>query len=383
MNTTGVHGTNLQIMGGAISDAHINFGFQMILNSLILNNDISNRVLDDTLFLKITSKKSQIDAVQHKWDSAKKISNDYEYIYTSSNYRKNISSIVPVSRSFFKLREIIYDFRLNVSGKSACIAEAPGGFVQSLLKFSEERNIDLTTIYGITLISDDNEIPFWNQGLLVNPKVSICKGRDGTGDLYQLMNVLDFIQFCGKSSCSIVTADGGFDYTSDFEQELSSYKLFYSEIMIALNIQAKEGTFICKLFDLFYYSTLQLIYILYLSYENISFIKPSTSRQSNSEKYIVCKRFKGYNKELSNLMCSYFNGDSLPIELPNEFIQMINQYHNQFIGNQINRIDSTLQLITQRRIPDKPTKNQLRLAMEWCKKYEIKTNHSCIYLRRT
>jgi len=186
-----------------------------------LNNDIINRILDDILYDKITRKKSEIDSVQHKWDSAKKVSNDYEYIYTSSNYRKNISSVVPVSRSFFKLREIIYDFRLDVSGISACIAEAPGGFIQSLLRFSEERSVSLISIYGITLLSDDKEIPFWNPGLLTNSKVHICKGQDGTGDLYKLMNVLDFIQFCGKSSCSIVTADGGFDYTSDFEQELT------------------------------------------------------------------------------------------------------------------------------------------------------------------
>ena len=60
--------------------------------------------------------------------------------------------------------------------------------------------------------------------------------------------------------------------------------------------------------------------------------------------------------------------------------EMINSYHVQFIGNQIQRIDATLDLINQRRIPDKPTRQQLRLAMEWCKKYEIKINKGCIYL---
>ena len=355
--------------------------FPVISDSLVIDDTVLNCKTNDILFHKINKKKSEIDSVQHKWDSAKKISNDYEYIYTSSNYRKNISSFIPVSRSFFKLREIIYDYRLSLSTKCACIAEAPGGFMQSLLRFNEERKLNLDKIYGITLVSDNKEIPFWNPGLLSNPKVSICKGTDGTGDLYNLMNVLDFIQFCGKNSCSIVTADGGFDYTSDFEQELSSYKLFYSEIMIALNIQSTGGTFICKLFDLFYYSSLQLIYILYLSYETISFIKPSTSRQSNSEKYIVCKGFKGYNKELSNIMCSHFDKNILPIELSDEFIDMIQKFHTQFIGNQINRIDSTLQLISERRILDKPSKQQIRLAVEWCKKYQIKINQSCIYLR--
>ena len=79
---------------------------------------------------------------------------------------------------------------------------------------------------------------------------------------------------------------------------------------------------------------------------------------------------------------NYFDKDLLPIELSKEFIHMVQKYHGQFIGNQINRIDTTLQLISERRIPDKPTKQQIRLAIEWCKKYEIKINQSCNYLRK-
>jgi len=356
------------------------YNFNKLLFTLQLNDNLYNLLLDKELFTRITNKKKEIDDVQYKWDSAKKISNDYEYIYTSSNYKKNISSILPVSRSFFKLREIINDFKLNINGRCSCIAEAPGGFIQSLLLYSEEKNISLDSIYGITLVSDDKDVPFWNPLLSNHSKTILCNGYDNTGDLYKLCNVVDFIKKCGKHSCQIVTGDGGFDYTSDFEQELSSYRLFYSEIMIALNIQKEGGTFICKMFDLFWYITLQLVYILYLSYEKISFCKPSTSRQSNSEKYIVCQGFKGYNKELSNLMCSHF-GNELPIELPESFIEMMNLYHHQFITYQINRIESTLQLIKQRRILDKPSQRQIRLAIEWCKKYEIKINNSCIYLR--
>ena len=348
---------------------------------LQLNDNTTNQLLNQELFQKINNKKTQIDDVKHKWDSAKKISNDYEYIYTSSNCNKNISNITPVSRSFFKLREIIYEYKIELNDICACIAEAPGGFIQSILKFSEDKRLNVSNIHGITLVSEDKDIPYWNPLLLSNSKVVICNGKDGTGDLYKLENILYFIQRCGKQSCSFVTADGGFDYTKDFEQELSSYKLFYSEIMIALHIQSNGGTFICKLFDLFWYSSLQLIYILYLSYETISFIKPSTSRQSNSEKYIVCRGFKGYNKEISNLMCIYFSKNIMPIILPDEFISMIDMYHKQFINHQITRINLTFDLIKQRRTLDKPTKQQIHLAVEWCKKYEIPINKNCYYFR--
>ena len=343
--------------------------------------DKSNKIVNQPLYDSIISKKSSIDKVQRKWDNAKKASNDYEYIYTSSNSRRNISDVVPVSRSFFKLREIIYDYRIKSIETCACIAEAPGGFIQSLLQHSEERNLQLTNIYGITLISDDKDIPYWNPNLLKHPKVTVSEGCDGTGDIYKLHNILNYIHLCGKSSCDIVTADGGFDYTSNFEQELSSYKLFYSEIFIALNVQKKGGLFVCKLFDLFYYSTIQLVYILYLSYEHVTFVKPSTSRKSNSEKYIVCRGFRGYNQEISNLMCRNMGRELLPISVPREFIDDLNKYHTLFINHQIQRINSTLELIRNKKMYDKPTKNQVTCALEWCRMYNVTINKNCVYLK--
>lgn len=359
------------------------YNLPVIECKLLLDSTVTNDILTKELYKDINNKKKQIDHVRHQWDSAKKMNNSYEYVYTSSNLRKNISHVAPVSRSFFKLREIIYDYHLDISGSMGCLAEAPGGFIQSLVKHSEEYKIPINMIYGITLVSDDKDIPYWNPLLVKHPKVCVTNGADGTGDLYRLENILDFINTCGKSSCKIVTADGGFDYTSDFEQELSSYKLLYSEIMITLNIQQKGGTFICKMFDLFYISSLQLVYLLYISYEHISFIKPVTSRQSNSEKYIVCRGFKGYNKEISNLLCYHFTKDILPINLPNNFIDIINKYHEYFIKKQINQIDSTLKLISLRKTMDKPTHQQIRLAKEWCIKYKIGINKDCYYLKDT
>ena len=58
------------------------------------------------------------------------------------------------------------------------------------------------------------------------------------------------------------------------QQELNSLCLIYSEIFMALNLQKKGGTFICKLFDLFLKETIQLLYILFLSYEEIILNKP-------------------------------------------------------------------------------------------------------------
>ena len=60
---------------------------------------------------------------------------------------------------------------------------------------------------------------------------------------------------------------------------------------------------------------------------------------------------------------------------------LIQKYHTQFINHQIQRIDDTLKLITQRRTLDKPSQQQIKLAINWCKKYEIPVNKGCYYLR--
>ena len=70
--------------------------------------------------------------------------------------------------------------------------------------------------------------------------------------LYSLNNVLSMIKNIGKESCYLVTSDGGFDNSNDYNnQEYNSLKLIYSEIFLTLNIQSKDVFFICKFFDLF------------------------------------------------------------------------------------------------------------------------------------
>ena len=68
---------------------------------------------------KLNNAKNRINAYYENncalWDKFKKFSNEYEFVYTSSsmNDYKNISNIYPISRSYFKLWEIIYDFKDN------------------------------------------------------------------------------------------------------------------------------------------------------------------------------------------------------------------------------------------------------------------------------
>ena len=64
-----------------------------------------------------------------------------------SYFKKNICQFVPISRSFFKLQELIhtYDLHKIKLNKFVSLAEAPGGFIQCLRKLYPDTVIDLAT----------------------------------------------------------------------------------------------------------------------------------------------------------------------------------------------------------------------------------------------
>ena len=331
---------------------------------------------------KLNETKSLIDNYPKEWETVKKQIHDYEYIYTSSYYNKNISKVSPISRSYFKLREIYQEYNLidkNNKNKIICLAEAPGGFIQSLIHLLSYDNIE--QISGITLLSSNNKVPKWNHSLKKYTKVKFHVGVKGNGDLYDFKNIISLINELGKNAFDLVTGDGGFDYSLDYsKQEKNSLKLIYSEIFLALNIQKKGGTFICKIFDIFEKETILLIYILKKSYKEISFYKPKSSRYSNSEKYIICLDYKGYNKEIINLLCIYFENNKIDIPISNEFINDIFEFNKLYCEKQINHIKKGIKLIKENKLNNKPTSEQILLGIQWCNKYNIPINKNCNYL---
>lgn len=343
---------------------------------LKFTNNYHNNCIDDKLLKLLFQTKSFIDRVDiNKWEKFKKLNNKHEYIYTSSNKSRNIANINPISRSYFKLHEIIYDFRISNFNLPSCIAEGPGGFINCLLDHKVKE------VYGITLLTNDRKIPYWNNGLIKNNNVHINTSQN-TGNIYIKQNSLEFVNKIKEKGLSeLVTADGGFDYSSDFnKQEIASYKLLFCEIFIALNIQSEGGTFIIKVFDIFYHKTIQLLYLLFLSYSEIYIYKPTISRLSNSEKYIVCKGFKPFNKEIIDLMDQYYdNCNNLYIDVPSEFIDKIQAYNNLFVNNQINYIKNILKF-NVKNISER-IKEQIQCSYDWCVKYRIPINDDCIYLK--
>jgi len=337
--------------------------------------------------------KKQINDNYETWDFIKKYTNPYEFIHTIiPNYTKSISKYNPLSRSFYKMIEIsnilhIFDDFTDNSISSFHMAEGPGGFIEAT---SYIRKNTSDTYYGMSLISDDKNIPGWNKSkkfLETNPNVIIDNGVTNTGDLLSIDNLI----YCNDTyynSMSIITADGGFDFSIDFnKQELLSTNLLFAQFCFAITMQKQNGHFILKIFDIFTKTTTDIIYLLSTLYKQVFIVKPNTSRLANSEKYIVCKYFKQLQPVLINKMISEypllqqnsFISSILNFNLDYYYINKIEEYNSIFGQQQIENISYTLNLIGCKNKNEKLEtlkKNNIQKCIYWCDKNKIPYNKS-------
>ena len=362
------------------------------ISSIEIQNGKSFIYISKTLQEYLSGIKAKIDDCALEWDLYKKYTNPYEYIQTQipgENY--SVALLKPLSRSYFKMIEIVKMHNILKSYKEESIktfhlAEGPGGFIEAL---SHLRKNNKDIYYGMTLLNDKIGIPGWNksiQFLKKNPNVIIEKGVDGNGDLYNFANLKNCAEKYGNTM-DIITGDGGFDFSIDFnDQESASTRLLFSQICFALSMQKKGGSFILKCFDCFNRSTVDLIYILFMFYENCYITKPLTSRIANSERYIVCLHFKYENTSylLSKWQVMYSQIEKNPgvkgflnIDIPYYFMNKLEEI-NLIIGKtQIENILYTLKLIRQTKDTDHDLKltsirkKNIDKCINWCKKFNI------------
>lgn len=343
--------------------------------------------------------KRKIGSEKYKknWEKMKKRTNPYELIHTThSNKNMSVADHVPLSRSYFKMWELLKEYKLLDNYKTSIItahlAEGPGGFIEAT-KYYRRGFMDY--MYGITLRSSDGDVPGWNSSrkfLKKNRNVEICYGSDGTGNLYNINNILHFASVTGVGNVELVTADGGFDFSVDFNnQERMFYRLLLCEVVTALSIQKVGGTFVCKIFDIFHKFTYDILYILYNLYDELIIDKPKTSRPANSEKYIIARGFRGissiYLKQLQDIILLWDDNITSIVGPPmdNRLIKEITGYNNKFIEKQIRNIEKTLdKIIHKYTVSDleETRKKQCMCAVEWCNTYEQRINRNCYVLKK-
>lgn len=358
----------------------------------IVNNNSPDIMISHSLARYLYEIKQRLETIEHDWDIHKKYTNPYEYIHTLTPHKKKcVSKYNPLSRSYFKMIEIINTFDLRFDSKpihTFHIAEGPGGFIEAI---ANTRNCSHDSYIGMTILDDKNDpnIPAWKKTqnfLQKNKNVYIERGKDGTGNILKLENFVYCKEKYG-SSMELITGDGGFDFSVDFNnQEVHVTDLLMAQAFYALVMQKKGGSFVLKIFDSFMNHTLDLLYILSSFYESVYIVKPYTSRYANSEKYIVCKNFLySNNSTFYNVLYDAFvkmtqnNGDKnvvrfLNIPLSYQFIIKMEEYNAVFGQQQLENIHYTISLIESKHKHDKLeqlVKTNISKCVYWCNKYHI------------
>lgn len=351
--------------------------------------------------------KNEIDLFykEGKWDDYKKITNPYEYIFLSWNRRSSRSVAVrqPLSRSYFKMIELWK--RLDLSNEleelaerdggliTAHAAEGPGGFIEACDVMAEKETWGLKSVHAITLRSDAKNIPGWRKAssfLSEHPQIQIHSGADETGNILVEMNQIAFVSTVLSSyplGTHIYTADGGFDFSSDYNaQEDSLFPLLLAETIIGLRVLANGGALIIKCFDTLEQPTIDLIWLVGRAFRQWGLVKPRTSRAGNAERYIVGKGFLGDCDDIINLLCEYQAKKEfkLPIlqtpttPLWRASLDKIREFQMNIEHLEFNVIQETLNLIKHTEpaaIKHLVRSNVLR-SIAWCEEHQEPVAHS-------
>lgn len=273
----------------------------IISKPVIVNGDWSEELHDNITRLKNgIGKKEQ----ENNWDLVKRITNPYELIFTSSKHvvlPKSVSILKPLSRSFFKLIEILeitkfFETVKPANYKTLHLCEGPGGFIEAFIDRAQRYRKSVQYIYAMTLKQTNHNIPGWRAAskfLARHPEIHIEYGPSLTGDIIVAENQ-NYICEKLKNTCHLVTADGGFDFSIDFEaQEKLVFPLLAASAYIALGSLAPGGMFVLKIFDSYSNVTQEFIALLAVHFREYTIYKPATSRPCNSERYFIGIKFRG------------------------------------------------------------------------------------------
>ncbi|XP_065200465.1 cap-specific mRNA (nucleoside-2'-O-)-methyltransferase 2-like [Planococcus citri] len=179
------------------------------------------------------------------------------------------------------------------------LCEAPGAFVASLNHYLKLNHPDLKWFWKANSLN-----PYYegnNLSEMINDDRFMLQtidcwdfGPDMTGDIthpdypsYLRENFGDYLPH-------LVTADGSFDCQDKPEEQESSVSwLHLKETLNALNILRKNGNFVIKMFTFFECDTVCLLTLLAAAFREIKVEKPATSKEGNSECYVVCQEYRG------------------------------------------------------------------------------------------
>jgi 23S rRNA U2552 (ribose-2'-O)-methylase RlmE/FtsJ len=341
--------------------------------------------------LELTQSKLEVEKYEkaHIWELAKKMVNPYEFIHTQdeSHFHSSLCILRPLSRSFFKMIEMLYVFNFfEILPKqipklrSAHVAEGPGGFIEAFYERCDREKRLIASVLAMTLKPTTNNVPGWrraNHFLQKHREIKLHYGTDGTGDIYRKENQASFIEQ-SKPGVHLFTADGGFDFSIDYEeQEKQVYHLLVCSACIGLQVLNQGGCFVLKLFDIGSIHTRILVCLLARCFREWMLYKPATSRPCNSERYFLGKGYRGQNSAILQMLQTlqtqsaqqkYPISTSFFTESENSYLE--SQYQQQ-LEIQKKFLKRGLSYIKDSSLWKEDVESNFKKSLEWCSTFQV------------
>ena len=265
-----------------------------------------------------------------------------------------------ISIGSMKFIEILYQYPELTNQKNKIISfhnsELPGGFITGMNHFmkTERKNIEWEW-YGNSLIGDAAFTDEYSLYRLNKEKWMMDENNDGDMTNYKSITYsINKFKNIIPEGCDLYTSDLGIPGKYAYlYQEKSEYRPNIGQLIFALNIINKNGNMIFKNYTFLGLNTMFMFYLAAQYFETFEICKPLTSREGNSECYIVCLGFKGKPNDnefkemikiikiINEFPISY--GGYIYKSIPDDFrFFLIDVFKELFLERQIKAIDNDI-----------------------------------------
>lgn len=208
-----------------------------------------------------------------------------------------------VSNAWLKAYEMFTHYNLFPERANKFIyfdnAAFPGSFILAAWHYVNTKcEIKEFKWYGSSLITD-NELTIGaledKYKLFKNYPDHWLMSENNNGDVLVPDNQFDWKNRLG-GQVDLYTSDLGFDVSSDYnKQELLHSRANLAQIFTGLLVLKKGGNMLTKQYSCFEPITISLMGIMTRLFDTVEICKPMFSKSSNSETYLVCLGYKGYD----------------------------------------------------------------------------------------
>ncbi len=275
-------------------------------------NDKSNKILESEDLTLYSPFKSHpqfkmgyhhfIDRTREALNITKKLDTKNEFYYvvnefetTIQDYDEHIENLSKIylnnkelkfGRDFYKFWEILFIFNIidkntksitNVTNDSSDCLDAIAYYSEKILGINSSK-------FSISNVNVNQEKEFEFEKNKQNQFLNKLTKKD------EYVSPAKFIK--ANKTSDIIIANSENIYSSINSKEDESYKLFLGELLVILKSLNKNGNLVFKVHDTFTTVTIKIIYLLSTLFDEIYIYKPLLSRLSESEKYIICKKYK-------------------------------------------------------------------------------------------